>query len=735
MMSMEGVSLRRMLTFVLILSSVATLVISTSIQLASNIGAQRELVENNRRLVTEDAGKTVDAFIDEKFSSLEEASWTIDLPKATREERMKVFGVLLGQKAPFRQLMLYDEGGKELALLSRFSRQSSIRFSPIAGRGTRFASDVFIDSMTSEPLIVISIGLFDEFDAFQGTLAAVVNLKFMWDIIETVDVGRTGSAYVVDKRGNLIACSDISRVLKRENVANIPLVSEFMTNLASPAHGHERFYRGLTGALVLGIYAPISNSDWAVMTEILLRTAYRPIFASILIALGITLTLALLSSLSGRYISMRLTTPLADLMETANRIAEGKRELSAVATGPREIASLALSFNSMTAQLQKTLGGLEQEVSTRTRQLKEALEFQKEIVTVSSTGIVVFDSAGRCILANESAAGMFETRADLLLSSNFHDTEAWKGLGLYDAALACIESRMERQIDVDIKREDGADAWLNCLFRTFDSDGKVHLLLTVNDMTERVRVEREILDLNRQLQDQTERLSATNRELEAFSYSISHDLRTPLRAIDGYSRILLEDLGPAMDEKGKSLCEVIRKNTHRMGQLIDDLLAFSRLSRTQIQYSEINMQLVVNSVWKELTSEEIREKVAFTVQALPNCVGDYSLIYQVWVNLLSNALKFTAKLERPSIEVGTMHGEGENPYYVRDNGVGFDMQYVGKLFGVFQRLHRESEFEGTGVGLAIVQRIVNRHGGRIWAEGEIDKGATFYFTVPSREKK
>ncbi|MEP6605321.1 MAG: ATP-binding protein, partial [Nitrosospira sp.] len=227
---------------------------------------------------------------------------------------------------------------------------------------------------------------------------------------------------------------------------------------------------------------------------------------------------------------------------------------------------------------------------------------------------------------------------------------------------------------------------------------------------------------------------AANKELESFSYSVSHDLRSPLRAINGFARILHEDYADRLDDEGRRLLKVIRDNSNKMGILIDDLLAFSRLGRKPLAAVNVDMTTLVQGVNDELQDECHGRSVKVILHPLLPAYGDPSLVRQVWVNLLSNALKFTSHIASAVIEIGMQEGSGTITYYVKDNGAGFDMRYYDKLFGIFHRLHRDDEFPGTGVGLAIVQRVISRHHGRVWAEGKPNQGATFFFELPQGSK-
>jgi PAS domain S-box-containing protein len=391
---------------------------------------------------------------------------------------------------------------------------------------------------------------------------------------------------------------------------------------------------------------------------------------------------------------------------------------------------------------------LDNTVEERTRELRESEEQFKFLFETMSQGVVVQDVESRIIGANDAACASLGLSRDQLLGKTTYDPR-WKlihedGSPLFPEEMPSnIALRTGKRVDdvligVYLPEKD-AYHWIlvSSTPKFRDGESKPYLTMTTfADITGRKRAEEEVRKLNaeldRRVQERTAQLEAANKELEAFAYSVSHDLRAPLRHIDGFLELLQQRMAGALDERSQHYMANIADSARRMGALIDDLLAFSRMGRDELSKTPVDLDTLVQEIIRELAPETQDRAIRWRIAPLPTVNGDRAMLRLALTNLISNALKFTRGRPQADIEIGCQPGQGvEAIIFVRDNGVGFEMAYADKLFGVFQRLHHADEFEGVGIGLANVRRIITRHGGRTWAEGQVNQGATFYFALPT----
>jgi PAS domain S-box-containing protein len=435
------------------------------------------------------------------------------------------------------------------------------------------------------------------------------------------------------------------------------------------------------------------------------------------------------STLEVRELTNRMVA-IEERLLTARRAASTKvRETTLLSL----LATLAVACGVFTALFR----GIRRELLARRRSesdLREANSFLDSLIENLPLMIVVKDAGNlRFVRVNRAFERLLGYSRGQMIGRSAHDLFPAEDAA---ASIASDRQALERDGVVDIQEHRVHNATLE--LRTLhtvkmpigDAGGRAQYVLAIStDITERQLAEQAIQELNSALVSKAEQLTLSNRELESFSYSVSHDLRAPLRAIDGFAQMLEEDYGAGLDAEGMRYLSVIRTNTKRLGALIDDLLELSRLGRLALDAQEINVESLVREVVAEaLDGRPTAPRVS--IGPLPPVRGDRTLLRQVWTNLIANAIKYSGKAAEPRIEVSGRQDAAENVYSVRDNGVGFNMDYADKLFGVFQRLHRADEFSGTGVGLAIVQRVVARHGGRVWADGKVNGGAMFSFSLP-----
>jgi PAS domain S-box-containing protein len=487
---------------------------------------------------------------------------------------------------------------------------------------------------------------------------------------------------------------------------------------------------------VLGERVRNSLRDLDVEASRLLQQRHREAQASAgraMYVIGIGTAIAILIGLvAAIYIPRQVTATIRQLVQTVERIGHGTLGYKGTPTRADELGVLATAINTMSSNLEVAQGELQAHAAA----LGKERNTLRTLIDNLPEYIFVKDSECRFVVAN----------AALMRSQGITELESVAGKTDFDyfspqmaesyrqSDEAVLQSgKPALNIEEPITNHDGKSAWYSTTkVPLHDEDGKVAGLVGIcHDITHQKEAEERIRQLNRDLEARARELETLNRELEAFSYSVSHDLRAPLRHIDGFADLLSKKAGSTLDDTSRRYLATISRSAKELGRLVDDLLSFSRMGRAEMRTTTVSLSGLARDVIRELEPEGAGRNVQWKLSDLPSVQADPAMLRLVLVNLLANAIKYSRTRDAAEIEIGSMvDGTGELVVFVRDNGVGFDMQYASKLFGVFQRLHSADDFEGTGIGLANVRRIIHRHGGRTWAEGAIDQGATFYFSLP-----
>lgn len=605
-------------------------------------------------------------------------------------------------------------------------------------------SKVFLSSVSGDPAVMFAA------PAGEGVVVGTLGLRVLSDISAHAKPDDKGTVIIVSRYGKVIGHPDYSLVRRQTDLGGLDIVRE---GLAGKAGTHTYMVNGESH---LGSVVQIPGTGWLVIVEVPLATALAPVNEIEIIfriATLSTIVLASLLALAGRSVIFR---PVTALMASARQIAHGNYDVVPLPRSFREIDELGGGFRSMAdavktreselkerneelAMTEEELRQQLDEYQSSQDRLVESEERYRQLVE-SAPDAIVIHCEGRYVFANPAALRLYgaDTAAQLLgreITDFVHPDS--RQVVAERIKLLYQEHSPVPLCEQQVIRLDGTVVDVEVVGIPYTHQGKPAVQAVLREITERKQAELRIRQLNAELEERvrerTALLEAANRELESFSYSVSHDLRAPLRHINGFGLALMEECGDVLPDDGKMYLERIRSAARRMGQLIDDLLDLSRVSREIMRRERVNLSRIGRELAREHQESWPERRVSFEIEDGITAEGDPTLLRVALANLVDNAWKYTAKNEEAHIRVGATDIGGTRAIFVSDNGAGFDMRYVDKLFRPFQRLHRAEDFEGTGIGLATVLRIVQRHGGRVWAEGEVGKGATVYFTLGQSE--
>jgi PAS domain S-box-containing protein len=663
---------------------------------------------------------------------------TVSMDPARQDVLLKE---LFHHYAEFAALSTFDRTGQPLAssdpgLMSSSAGRESLQRA--VDRGSQ-AWEVGSQPMTKRRSLFIDTPIRGADRRIVGVLGAVVDLENLSAVVGRVPVGAGGQAFVLDVDGLVLLHPDPAAVQRQHDYSWLGVPTG--GRLASPGTVHYQ----LAGEPYVAGYAPVPDIGWTVIAERAEAEVVAPAKRSWQLALTGLATSAVLAILTAVFLARMLTRPVREVAGAALAFGAGDptAPLPAMRSSAGELETLVSAFAAMREAVLAREEGLQRlalEKAALAERAAESEQRYRDLVQGLDAIVWEADAASRhfSFVSQRAEALLGYPVAQWLSEPDFWATH----LHADDRERTVAHLRVataEGQDHVDEYRmvaADGRVVWFRD-FRRMVKDPETgqgrQLRGVMVNITERKRAEEEIQKLNQELEQRvrqrTAQLEAANEELEAFAYSVAHDLRTPLRSIDGFSQAFLEDNADKLDGQGQDYLQRMRAASQRMGRLIDDLLHMSRVTRSEMRQESVDLSAMARAIAAELQWTQSERQVTFVIAEGLVTHGDAQLLYVVLDNLVGNAWKFTGKHPCARIEFGVTQRDGNPVYFVRDDGAGFDMAYADKLFGAFQRLHAATEFEGTGIGLATVQRIIHRHGGRIWAEGVVEQGAAFYFTL------
>ena len=675
----------------------------------------------------------IDAFLGHSETVLRQAAMVTGTRYYQHQAQLEEFlNALIKAGSPLDSIYILNRSGTIILSatlgperLKGFSMRGQPFFQKARGTEKIFWASPFIDLKTMKMTLPACLS----FNG--GMVVGYVNLSLLQSITQRIHRGGRGFAFITDQTGVVIAHPDENAVFQRVNESRLDIVRSGLEGRSGTLIYED------AGEKFIGSVTHVAKTGWSVIVTQPTAEAFAlsiKMRRLLWIGCGVTLVLALCLAL---WNSRRIPRPLLYLAGDTRRVAGGDYAFTPSLNHPyKELNALAHDFFLMTKAmrdreeaLRKAYAELEQRVQERTAELarandylkteiaerKQAEELYKALAENSLSAVfIVQDKIFRYINTSAIAYAGYNAEesigADSYIIVHPDDKEMVK-----NKAREIMQNRSTTPYEYRMVTKQGQIRWIMQIISPILYDGRPAILGNAIDVTEHKLAE--------------EALQKANAELESFSYSVSHDLRAPLRGIDGWSLALLEDCADKLDEQGRKYLEFVRMETQRMECLIDGLLELSRVTRAEMQRGRVDISAIAHSIASRLKEAEPDRQVDFVIQQGLIAYGDARLIDVMMTNLFGNAWKFTSKHPFARIEFGRTEIKDQIVYFVRDDGVGFDMAYAGKLFGAFQRMHKTSEFPGSGIGLATVQRIVHRHSGRIWAEAEVEKGATFYFTL------